>query len=295
MAAYGSSNATTGTNGTVVITKPTSLAAGDLMVAIVGDNSNKDWDTPSGWTRVTSVTVSFDGSAVVFAKIASAGDAAATDFTFTLTSPLGAEDVEGVLYRVTGTLASANNIYAYSAVGGTEAVTDTFRSTTGITPSVASSLLIMYFRILCSDSDNNAMSAYAIQTSDPTWTERHDIQDVGPTNQIRIGTATATRTEVTATGYFQAAVSTGAITEAGGIGILLAIADTQNGTATPTVVSLVSSAPAPTPSGGGNVTATVVSLASTVNTPATTGGTNDALWKNTDKPSPGAISNTDKP
>lgn len=296
MAAYGSSAAATGTNGTVVITKPTSLAANDLLVAFVGDVSNKAWDTPSGWTLVTSVSVSFDSSAYLFAKVADAGDAAASDFTFTLTSPLGTEDVEGVLYRITGTFASANNIYAYSAVGGTEAVSDVFRCATGITPVVASSLLIMYIRAFCTDSDNNAISAYALQTSSPTWTERHDIQDVGPTNQIRMGTATATRTEITDTGYFEAAVSTGELAPTQSIGILLAITDTSNGTATPAVITSALAVQAPVASGGASTTVSAaLGMTIAVQAPTVTGGTNDALWKNTDKPSAGSINNIDKP
>lgn len=295
MAAYRSSTATTVESATsVAATKPTGLTAGDLMVAFCSENnSGGNFSTPSGWTQVDVEEVSNSSRLMIFAKVADSSDAAASDFTFSYSGTN--TKLEVILYALSGTFASANNVYAYLSEGGTEAVSDTFRCTTGITPTVASSLLIMYLRIVCNDSDNNAISNYAIQNSDPAWTERHDIQDAGASNSIRIGTATAVRTETTATGYLQAGISTGGITEAACIGALLAISDTANGTATPAAVALTATPPTPASSGAGNVTVSALSLSSTTPTPSATGGTNDALWKNTDKPSPGSITNTTKP
>lgn len=294
MASYRSSDTATVSAATsVTVTKPAGLTAGDLMVAFVSEsNSGGDPSTPSGWTQMATYQASSNARVTVYAKVADSADAAASDFTFSYSGSNTA--LEAVLYAISGTFAAANNLYAIVAEGGTEAVTDTFRSTTGITPVTASSLLIMYFRIFCTDSDNNAMSNYAIQTSNPTWTERHDIQDAGASNIIRIGTATATRTETTATGYFQAEVSTGAITENASIGILLAISDTANAIPTLSAVSLVGTVPSMTPTANADVPApTVISLAASV--PSVTPTTAAPTWVNTDKPSAPTINNTDKP
>jgi hypothetical protein len=287
MAAYGSSASASGT-GSAVVTKPTGLAAGDLMVAFVGDNASTNTpSTPSGWTLITSAVSAFDEDLYCFAKIASAGDAAASNFTFAHGN--GAAVVRADMYRITGTFASTGNIYKYAAASATEASADVFRCSTGITPDVASSLLIMAFLGQAASTGFNT-TANALQTSSPTWTEQHD-NSYG--TEYRLASATATRTEVTDTGYFQVTYTTVDVTRA--VGMLLAIADTQNGTATPSAVAMTATVGTPVGSGGATVTATVVGITPAVGTATATGGTDDALWKNVDKPSAGAITNTDKP
>lgn len=294
MASYRSIATNTAAAGTVVVTKPSGLAAGDLMIAFCSQvNTPGSWNTPSGWTSLGAITTPGDLDVSVFAKKADSSDAAASDFTFTYSA---SSKVEAVLYAVSGTFASTSNIYAQSIIAATEAVTDVLRGATGITPYSASSLLIMYIYGGFSDSDNNSISNYLVQTDNPTWTERAEIQDNGGTNTVRIGTATATRTEVTDTGYFQADISTGAINASGNVGVLLAIQDTANGSVSPSVISMVASVEAPTATGSSAVTiASPVGITATVPSVTATGGTNDALWKNQDKPSAGSITNQDKP
>jgi hypothetical protein len=292
MAAYGSSAAATDTDGTVTVTKPSGLAAGDLMVAFCANPGQAgDINTPSGWTLMAAYNAEDDSNlneVRVFAKIAEASDASASDFTFSHSSPAGEQSA--VLYRITGTFASVNNIYAIVAQIGSDTADDVYRFSTGITPSVANSLLIMFVSSFGNGSNDSPVDTYTLQTDNPTWTERHDASY--NSQDFNYATATATRTETTATGYYQVTFNTsGDVSRAAGV--LLAIADTQNGTATPAVISIASSVPDPTPSGAGNVTATVVTMASSVPTASATAG--EALWKNTDKPSPSSISNTDKP
>lgn len=296
MAAFGSSASATVESATsVTVTKPTSLATGDMMIAFCSErNSGGNFSTPSGWTAVGSHTASFDVRVAVFAKVAESGDAAASNFTFAYTG--SNTKLEAVLYRVTGTFAGTANIYALAAAGGTEAVSDTFRVATGITPSAANSLLIMYVHILCDDSDSNAISAYALQTDTPTWTERHDFQDAGGTNVARIGTATATRAETTATGYFQAAVSTGNISEAGCVGVLLTVSDTANATHNATVIDSALSILSPTVTAGAQATVSgAVDMTTSVQAPTATGSENDVLWQNEEKPGTSSFTNIDKP
>lgn len=292
MAAYGSSstNAVT-TGGSCTVTKPSGLAAGDLMVAFVSTGQSSANDTPSGWSSILS-NIGDPGLYLdVFVKVASSGDAAASDFTFTHSS--GSAAMQVVLYRITGTFTSSANVYAKVIQQPSEVATDIMRASTGITPSVASSLLIMHFHTVCSDSDNNSFSNYALETDNPTWTERHDIQDAGSSNVIRIGSATATRSATTDTGYFQAEVGSGNVSGLGNAA-LLAIADTQNGTPTINVIDATLAIQSPATTGGSQVTiANPVTISSSI--PSATAAASDSPWTNTDKPSPGTITNADKP
>jgi len=119
----------------IVITKPTGLAEGDLMVAILGSDETDGFNTPSGWTALESVTLSSPDtySANVFYKVADAGDVAASDFTF---SPPDQAIIGGGILRISG--AAANF------------VTDTGTSTSnvavytgGVTPLSAETLMII--------------------------------------------------------------------------------------------------------------------------------------------------------
>lgn len=291
-AAYRSIASNTAAAGTVVVTKPSGLTAGDMMVALCSQvNSSGSWNTPSGWTDMGSVQTPGDLDVRVFAKVASSGDAAASDFTFVYSA---SSKVEAILYAVSGTFASTANIYAISVVAATEAATDVLRGATGIIPSAAGSLLIMFIYGSFTDSDNNAISNYAIQTDNPTWTEHAEIQDNGGTNTVRIGTATATRTEVTDTGYFQADVSTGAVGANGSVGVLLAINDTANASPSLSPVTAAFTVPGVSPTGDANVTAPAV-ISFTASVPSVTPVTGQPDWVNDDKPAVSDISNTDKP
>lgn len=292
MAAFGSVASAKATGTSVVVTKPTGLAAGDLMVAFVTEgNSGGTPSTPSGWTLITNINdIGLSGvDTYCFAKIADAGDAAASNFTFSYSGT--STSIEAILYRITGTFASTNNIYAFASDNAGSEVSDVFDFSPGLTPNVASSLLIFHAHGDFNGTNTSpTVSAFALETSNPTWTE--DVDGHSNDTNRSYAAAHATRTETTATGYYRVSYSV-AVDNAGGI--LLAIADTQNATATPSAVALTATAATPASSGAANVTVSAVALSGTVPTPTATGGTNDALWKNTDKPSPGSISNVDKP
>ena len=280
-----------------MVTKPTGLAAGDLMVAFVADRgSNYETgapSTPSGWTEIVALIEDASGGITVYAKIASAGDAAAADFTFSHSN--GAAIIAAALYRITGTIASVDNIYREASNAGTEPSADVFRFANGFTPDTASTLLIMGVEGQSTNNgfDSSDATAYALETNNPTWTERHDF--VYGTD-LRLSTATATRTETTATGYYQITyTAAGAETPGSANGILLGITDTANGTHNATVITITATINAPTATGTAQVSPTVITATATINAPTVTGGTNDSLWKNDDKPSAGTISNLDKP
>ncbi len=75
--------ATATSDTSLVVTKPTGLAVGDLMVAFGGCGNARTISAPSGsWTVVSNDT---DGSSRVYVwtKVADSGDTAASNFTFT--------------------------------------------------------------------------------------------------------------------------------------------------------------------------------------------------------------------
>lgn len=80
----GSPNGSGGTTQTSVVTKPTGLAVGDLMLAFVAANK-AGMTAPSGFTQIGS---EHDSSANAYSsdayyKVATSGDVAASNFTFT--------------------------------------------------------------------------------------------------------------------------------------------------------------------------------------------------------------------
>jgi hypothetical protein len=292
MAAYGSSNEGSATNGSLVITKPTSLAAGDMLVAFLSQRQSPgSWTLPSGWTQLAAIETPDNLDIRCFAKIADSDDAAATNFTFTYNA---SQDCQGILYRITGTFASTANIYAISAVAASEVATDILRAPTGITPYAANSLLIMYLYANSEDGASNAFADYAIENDNPTWTERHDFHVIAGDDETRRGSATATRAAVTPTGYFQAGVGSANLDPNGHVGILLAINDTTNASPTMDVVTASLTIPTITPTADANVSAPDV-ITLTASVPSVTPSTGQPLWTNTDKPSPGSITNVDKP
>lgn len=292
MAAFASSNSATGT-GSVVITKPSGLAEGDLMVAFIADASYANVpDTPSGWTKIIEHTGDLSMTITAFAKIASSGDAAATNFTFT--HPNGSATLGGILYRITGTFASVDNIYRETSNTGTEPSADVFRFATGFTPSTAGTLLLMAITGYSNAGgfDESHASAYALETNNPTWTERDDFTFAA--GEFLFSTATATRTETTPTGYYQVTYSvSGNDSPSNASAILLGITDTANGTHNASVVTATAAVQTPSPSGEANITVGVVTATASINAP--TASSADPLWKNTDKPSAGTITNTPKP
>jgi hypothetical protein len=298
MAAFGSIASVQNSGTSVVVTKPSSLAAGDMLVAFLGaqgSNSATAWNTPSGWTSVGNLTAgsgSDRSSLHVFAKVADSGDAAASDFTFTRSNTVS---FDVALYRVTGTFTSvAGNIPASTVNEGVSQGSNVFEFT-GITQQAANSLLIMHATSLYSviAGGSSSVSGYLLQTTNPTWTEQYEVSYNTPNTTAGSGSATATRTAATATGYFRVTftVST-SVTEI--VGALLEIADTANASPSLSSISLVASVPTMTPAADANVSApAVISFAASV--ASVTPTTGEALWKNTDKPSPGSITNVDKP
>ena len=191
-----STSTDTSAGASTVITKPTGLAVGDLMVAHItsyGLNTIVAIDIASGWTETTSGAVLDSGTSTgvrqsIQYKVATSGDVAATDFTFTAAST-GGRNMIGAMYRIDGqnSVTPIDTSNAASAQnGGTP-----FSGNATVTPTYANSLLLFF----ASGYDASAFNTYTVATSNPTWTENYDF-----TATASMAGATATRPEVTATG-----------------------------------------------------------------------------------------------
>lgn len=192
------------TSTSCVIVKPSGLAEDDLMIAHVVASLTSatpaSSSAPGGWTQIRQDIGARVGAAL-FWKIATSGDASATDFTFTV-------DYDGG--------SGGCNIGAISAWTGHDAATpinanngqyNTFSATItspAITPSVAECMILMIAGI----DDDNTQSAYAIATDDPGgWTEAYDIL-TGLNSDCAAAMGYDIRTETTSTGNGTATTST---------------------------------------------------------------------------------------
>jgi hypothetical protein len=204
-ATYQSSQTNSSSAATVVVTKPVSLAVGDMMIGFVAVRSSSDAaaavTTLSGWTSIGS-----DGDIAgthaswrLMYKVADSGDVAASNFTFAATGT-NITSMIGAISRLTNVAATTDQIHNTGGTGTTP--TDT-----GITPGTAYSLLMIL--LMNKSAADRTVSGYAITTSNPSWTEAYDV--VQSTDHLGIAMAYATRPEITATGSTQATFN-GAVT-----------------------------------------------------------------------------------
>lgn len=276
VAGWGSSNTT------VTVTKNTSLAVGDLMVAQVVtilDNSGDVINTPSGWTKIGSeVKVNTSGPTYLhqclFWKIADSGDTAASNFSFTFTSSIF---FNGAIYRISGHSATPIDNNA----SGTTQDNGSF-SAAGFTPTYADEGFIIFGSSFNGDS---TAGSYAIATDNPTWTEDYESTSSGNRG---IFAASATRSAATATGNFS---FTAAGASPDTTGQMIAIKAPVSVTVSPSTMTSTGTVNAPTISGGATVSPTTITATSEVKTPA---HNNQADWSAVDKSDTASWSNQSK-
>lgn len=163
-----------------VVTKPTGLADGDLMIAVVGScigdvTSVTEPSTPSGWTKIVSQVIdTSNGWATVFAKVADSADASASDFTFPCDTS-NSHNVAG-LYRITG------DSFAIGSVVASDSGTDGAGTSVSASISmgtVASNALIIMGWVGIGSTAGQSFSAYTVSGTNPSWTERLDTDAPG--------------------------------------------------------------------------------------------------------------------
>lgn len=198
--AFGSIATVETANIDLTIGKPTGLAAGDLMIAaIMNMEDNTDY-TLSGWTLLDEDEAPASHNMSLLWKIATAGDVAASDFTFDNSSG-GNHDQCGFIMRITGSgFTGAANI----KLSGITSVAAPNVSFTGVTPLGTNSLLILGAGFDATSS--RTASGYAVVNSNPTWTERADVPHSGD-NDGGICVATAIYAPNTPTGNASFTVS----------------------------------------------------------------------------------------
>lgn len=148
------------------ITKPSGLAVGDLMVALLADSDANSGTVPSGWTA--HVNESFLWTQAVYTKIADSSDVAASTFTFQDT---GGVHLTGVLYRITGTVDHATLAFQSSSWSDNDG-NATVQFNPAFTPVAAKYIALVCFKVDKSSS-TGSNSAYSM-TGSPTFTERYD-------------------------------------------------------------------------------------------------------------------------
>lgn len=174
----------------MVITKPSGLVVGDLMVAAV--NFTQAISNPGGWTQLYN-----SGNFYVFYKIATSGDVAASNFTFG-TSGNGA----GFITRITGDIDTTNPLITFSPTTSTSTATPTASAISG---AGLQPFLLMILGINRA-AGSPTTSGYQVANTNPSWTELFDSGDSG----VGVACAAAQYSLTTTTGAAQATLSASA-------------------------------------------------------------------------------------
>lgn len=166
---------------TLVITKPTGLAEGDLMIAVLSgaeaDGAGVgDWSLASGWTDCQSNTFGGALGLSIQYKVASSGDAAASNFTFTLDASTG--QLHGSILRCSGAatdVATSDALASSSTYSATSANSATFAGAHGpFTPGADGALVIAQYGIeFATGSSARTFGSYTV-TSGVTLNELFD-------------------------------------------------------------------------------------------------------------------------
>jgi len=194
--AYQSSQTTAwGSRGTITITHPTSLAEGDLMLAIIVVTSTVQ-NTPSGWTLIQTLSANVTDMSI-YRKIATAADVSAGSTSWT--GGDAGEDKWGMISRFTGT--DQTTPIAVYGTGSDYSATPSLAST--ITPTKANSILVQYWMGRDGGTATINASGYAVANNNPTWTEiadapRNNLNGSG--NHCAVGVAYGDYAPASATG-----------------------------------------------------------------------------------------------
>ena len=217
---------TTSDGTALVLTKPVSLAVGDLLVAGIfvanQANNTSSLNTPSGWTLQEAVEANTQFELAVYLKTATSGDVAASNFTFS--SSGGGYHMSGFLARVTDPGIVAGESSAAN-VGTENVVLSTF------TPTRSNTLFLAF--AASADTSTPSISGIALTTNNPTWTTEATQTKADSNFHTRTSFFSASRAEATATGDITITTS-----EAGGFlrnhGIVISLSSSVSGSVTPT-------------------------------------------------------------
>lgn len=256
--AYQSKNSNGTTSGTTItVTKPTSTASGDLLIAhLVVQDATASWTGLDGFTSINEVQGSGMASRICY-KVA---DGTESDpFTFTTNANGSGDSKLAVVARITG--ARRNTSFVISANSGQANSSSTTVTTTALTPVEASSMLMFF----ASNGDTRTTSGYAIATSNPSWTEIEESSQ----GTLAFASAYALRPEITSTGSATATLSSATAN----IGQMIVISEMPTGTTSDTIVT--------TENPKGNITG---STSEVITLTESTSGEEGRLWNKPTKP-----------
>lgn len=290
------STATNTNASSIVVTKPTGLTVGDLMVAFIAfshlGSSGQNINLPSGWTGVQGV----NQNRVVFSafyKVADSSDVAASNFTFTFTTTV--EQSSGSIHRISGF--ATTRIIEDSEVDGDSAPADAVVSFTGDSiPLSTESLYLIGFAYANQSTGSNFTASTFTSTPTISWTEDVDVSvQEGGGAGIAHGHCVASGTVAGVAQITQYGVTLNQIPNRAEIGILIIInapqsvsTDVSHLAITPTIEGVTASQV--------TVTADVSHLPviPTVNGIETINSSDHTQWTNETKPTATTWTNQDK-
>ena len=278
MATYQSVQSAAANGDSLVITKPTSLAVGDMMIAGIyssnGTSANSvSINTPAGWTQQALDGLSSSNDMIAcFTKVADSSDVAASNFTFTDTNGAADSYMMGHILRLTNS-AIADVVNTNESAAATTVVVST------ITPNFPSCLFVI-FAGASDPSVSPTVSTYAMATDNPTWTERAEQAHTSAGGHRGVlAVATATRAATTATG--NTTVTFGTTPQIGGAVVIAMPPQNSGSISQATTINAYAFSPIPK-----------TEIEAVAENPTTDSQTTPA-WTNPNKPSATWI-NTDK-
>lgn len=182
------------TSASVTLAKPTGLAVGDFMVAYI-HGAQESVTPPSGWTSEQNfISTSGNGQMRIYSKTADSSDVSASNWTWTYG---GGQYHGGVVIKFSGHN-TALPMVVQATANTTGTASPSFTST--VTPNTANSVLLFCLGVYVNSSATRTSSAYAVTTSNPTWTEELDQNVNTGSSCFQMAVASATRSQITATG-----------------------------------------------------------------------------------------------
>lgn len=274
---------------TCTIDKPSGLAAGELMIAVINSIDSADSvtiATLSGWTSavhaggagVSTVSISIQY------KVADSSDVSASNFTFTATNH---SYMTGGIMRVSG-VAIGNEV----ANVGSHILSNTSSDSTpnfvvSVAPELANSLVIIS---MSGRNDGGVLANASNYNSTPavTYTELFDVyadvSSLDPTSASAYGIYTGTDT------FTAFSMSSSAVDD--WIGVLAVFNPRIDGIGTATLLQAVPTFFAPTSGAGTSGTAGLLQATPTFPTPVST--VTAPKWTNTEKHASVNVTNQDK-
>lgn len=190
----------------ITLDKPTGLVLGDLICAVLdpATSSQPTWVLPSGWSIAGAQPWADTYAVTVACGVASSGDVAASNFTFT-DSANGENGILGATFRVTG----VNQTTPINANSHGHDVTGTTGNLVGLTTTVPNTLIMQF-------------GAFSWSTT-PTGSQWARAAPAGSTMGVNASTTTFVNRDLASADFVQA--TAGAAT-----GKTVPLSDTANST-----------------------------------------------------------------